>query len=261
MIGWINYRLPGVFDSNPVHEVNISLWTVPFEFGCYALMALMIVSGALKHPLVILAIGTAIILSGLVMFATGHHGGVGVLDVALDTFLFNRGSSLFAPFTLGVAGFLLRYRIPYSRLLLLATVAGFLVLGLMFRRQFAYPLIGSVIDIPMVYLMMYIGVSDIPRLPFFYRGDYSYGIYLYGWPVMQTMRSLLPTLGANSWLLFLVSAPLITLFSVFSWHVIEKPILKLRKSFSFVARQRLAAEPPLAELAGTKHDRPLPVRS
>lgn len=258
VVGLINYHLPGVFTTNPVHEVNISLWTVPFEFGCYGLMALLVLSGMLKRPLAVAALGLAILLAGLVMLVTHHPDGPGLVNSLLAGAFLKRGSSLFAPFILGIAAFLLRYRIPYSRKIMLVMVTGLLAVGLIGRHPYPYPEIGLVIDVPMIYIMMYVGVSGIPRLPLFHRGDYSYGIYLYGWPVMQTVRHLLPTAGANALLLFAISVLPITLTAACSWHLIEKPILRLRKNFSFVARQRLAEAAPAAALAGAPNDRPLP---
>ena len=105
--------------------------------------------------------------------------------------------------------------------------------------------------------MAFLGVTKLPRLPFFHRGDYSYGIYLYGWPVMQAMRGWLPNAGATPLGLWLISVVPITLFAAFSWHTIEKPILRLRRKFSFVARQRLAEAPPEPSLAGAEHDKPI----
>ncbi|MBZ9794739.1 acyltransferase [Mesorhizobium sp. ES1-4] len=55
ILGLIHYVLPGVFENNPFpNTVNGSLWTVPFEIGCYVLMALVIVTGLLKHPRILL---------------------------------------------------------------------------------------------------------------------------------------------------------------------------------------------------------------
>jgi peptidoglycan/LPS O-acetylase OafA/YrhL len=96
----------------------------------------------------------------------------------------------------------------------------------------------------LVYLTAYLGVSDLPELPLFNRGDYSYGIYLYGYPLQQTIVALWPYQG-NVFLLFVLSVPLITAFAMFSWHAIEYPILKLRRRFSFIADRRTqAAEQP-----------------
>jgi peptidoglycan/LPS O-acetylase OafA/YrhL len=38
IVGWMHYSLPGVFEDNPLPEVNGALWTVPFEIGCYIIL-------------------------------------------------------------------------------------------------------------------------------------------------------------------------------------------------------------------------------
>jgi peptidoglycan/LPS O-acetylase OafA/YrhL len=49
---------------------------------------------------------------------------------------------------------------------------------------------------------------------------------------------------------FAVALVLITAFAAFSWHWIEKPVLKLRGHFSFVARKRLAPDDAVETLQG-----------
>ena len=52
IIGFIHYELPGVFIANPFPgQVNGSLWTVPFEIGCYAIMSCLIIFGAVKSKI------------------------------------------------------------------------------------------------------------------------------------------------------------------------------------------------------------------
>ena len=41
-IGLINFTLPGVSTANPSSTVNWSIWTIPCELTCYAVMAAMI---------------------------------------------------------------------------------------------------------------------------------------------------------------------------------------------------------------------------
>jgi peptidoglycan/LPS O-acetylase OafA/YrhL len=106
------------------------------------------------------------------------------------------------------------------------------------------PLPGAILDVfvapALAYLTAYIGVTDLPELPLFHRGDYSYGVYLYGYPLQQTIVTAWPHHG-NVFLLILVSVPVITGFAAFSWHLIERPILQLRRRFSFVADMRMQA--------------------
>jgi peptidoglycan/LPS O-acetylase OafA/YrhL len=60
------------------------------------------------------------------------------------------------------------------------------------------------------------------------RGDYSYGIYLYGFPVQQTVAYLFP--ASREWYLnALFSLPVIIALAALSWHIIERPSLSLKK--------------------------------
>ena len=84
------------------------------------------------------------------------------------------------------------------------------------------------------------------KLPaIFKKGDYSYGVYLYHDPFLQILMTLFPTLflgtrtGAIA--LFIVGLCIAMAVATFSWHFIEKPILHMRKKYSFVATARGAA--------------------
>ncbi|WGS22327.1 hypothetical protein [Bradyrhizobium sp. ISRA463] len=102
------------------------------------------------------------------------------------------------------------------------------------------PVLNALVCPALVYITAFLGVSKLPRLPLFSKGDYSYGIYLYGFPMQQVVKVWLP--HAQLIVQFAVALLLITMFAAFSWHWIEKPILKLRSRFSFVARKRLEPE-------------------
>lgn len=56
--------------------------------------------------------------------------------------------------------------------------------------------------------------------------DFSYGIYLYGWPVQKLLIWYLPLI--SPWLLFLLSAGISSGCGLLSWYIIEKPCLLLR---------------------------------
>jgi peptidoglycan/LPS O-acetylase OafA/YrhL len=92
----------------------------------------------------------------------------------------------------------------------------------------------------LVYITMFIGLTKLPNMPFYSSGDYSYGIYLYGMPVQQTLFELFHF--ESEWVMLLWSIVFSTIFAALSWHLIEKRVLKLRKKFSFVAQRRLAEE-------------------
>jgi len=64
------------------------------------------------------------------------------------------------------------------------------------------------------------------------RNDYSLGIYLFGFPVQQSLSHLAPAL--DPLVTLPIVAPFVFALAFLSWHCVEKPALNW-------ARKRLAA--------------------
>ena len=60
-------------------------------------------------------------------------------------------------------------------------------------------------------------------------GDYSYGVYLYAFPVQQSLIYFFKN-SMTAWQLVLYSLSLTLVLAAVSWHVIEKPALRLKRS-------------------------------
>src|SRR3954471_13018691 len=238
LIGWMHFTLPGVFNDNPSTEVNGALWTVPFEIGCYVVLMGLMVSGAMKHARWVAWLTYGVLIAGIPLrnmgadFATGEPS---VLkDVAMDLFC-HRSSLLVPSFLIGVVLYQQRYSIPFSR----AAVLGLLGLA-MFVSMFgdATSVFGSApayaILLPLIaYLTVAIGLLPLPAIPGFGGGDYSYGLYLYQVPFLQLLVHSFPKAWTGQWwwTLFLVGFPVSLAAAMLSWHAVEYPVLKLRKSF------------------------------
>jgi peptidoglycan/LPS O-acetylase OafA/YrhL len=244
IFGWIQYQLPGVFLGHPsAGVINQSLWTVPFEVGCYALISGVIVFRLGRRPSLVLLFAAALLILPVLFQLSGMVGRDGKTDYALLNYaLFSRGSLLFPSFLLGACFYWFRFKIPFSGAI--AAVCGICCMVLAvagnatWRDYYALNLASVVL---LVYLTVYIGCCPFRKIPFYSRGDYSYGIYLYGYPLQQCLLSLIPSM--TYWLIhFLASLLLATGAATFSWHFIEKPILKLRKHFSFTAPRLLNQE-------------------
>ena len=65
------------------------------------------------------------------------------------------------------------------------------------------------------------------------NGDYSYGMYLYAFPISHTLVATIPALQVPFWL-YASAVPTTFLFAAFSWHFFEEPTLKLKR---FVGRK------------------------
>ncbi len=83
------------------------------------------------------------------------------------------------------------------------------------------------IAFPAAYLTVYLGTFNPHRNDLLFSGDYSYGIYLYGFPIQQAATAL--TGPHRSWYLDLCFVlPSVFAVAALSWWFIEKPALKLR---------------------------------
>ena len=259
--GLVDYMLPGVFSGNPAPEVNSSLWTIQFEYICYVLMMVVIACGLLRRPALILLGAILLVGIGLALDVTGHGATSSQLPPGVSASLHDkifsagiflgRGSKLLVAFILGIAIYLYRYRIPYDGRLLAACCLLCLAVAIIGPVDWlTQPVLNATLCPALVYITAYLGVSKLPRLPLFSKGDYSYGIYLYGFPLQQVVKVWLP--HGSMIVQFAISLAMVIPFAALSWHWIEKPILKLRGGFSFVAPRRLAtddAEPRLPIIA------------
>ena len=243
VVGLVNFQLPGVFTTHPLDLVNLALWTIPYELACYVFMAVVMVTGFRRHPNIVFFCGIAVVVIGLVAVALAiPEDAPGFGHKVLSRLFTSNRSRVFIGFTTGVAMYVWRHRIPYSAWLLAGAVLACVAIAACGPgERLTYPLVNLLAPPALVYVTAYMGVSDFPTLPVFHRGDYSYGIYLYGFPIQQLVLNVFPWIRHGP-VLFALSFPVIVLFSIFSWHVIEKPVLRLRKQFSFVSRVRLADE-------------------
>ena len=79
------------------------------------------------------------------------------------------------------------------------------------------------------YATVYLGLLKAPKIPVLMRGDYSYGLYLFAFPMQQLHAYLFP--DARDWYWNALFATALGLaYAAFSWHCVEKPILNRRNA-------------------------------
>ncbi|MDR3465930.1 MAG: acyltransferase [Xanthobacteraceae bacterium] len=214
IVGWIHFELPGVFEQNPSQGiVNRSLWTLHPELLCYVMMAGLMWFGFVysRWKVTVLWLLATAVLGAYNLF-TGRFELIGIYP----------GQVLVYYFLTGLVVFHWRDRIVVNPWLFALSVIGSYVLALIPQTTFiALPLAN-------VYIMLYLGMMKLPRVAFLQNGDYSYGLYLYAFPIQQAIVEFLP--NARSWLVvFCLAVPITFCVALFSWHVIEKPTLKLKR--------------------------------
>ncbi|MFD1950274.1 acyltransferase family protein [Sphingomonas arantia] len=215
ILGRIHYQLPGVFQSNPdPTAVNMSLWTIPYELECYLALIFLMVTRLVKMRAAVVAITS---LTCVAMFAGAMIQTEPVVLRAIDA------RALIVCFLAGVSIYLYRDRIKLSLPAFLAcTVVSVALLGWNESSMLTPPLIA--------YLTVYLGMTNPPKNKIIASGDYSYGIYLYAYPIQQAV-SYYPELR-HWWINVLITLPASFLCALFSWHCVEKHVLKYKKAIA-----------------------------
>lgn len=207
-----HFQLPGLFEANPrAGVVNGSLWTIPLELTCYAMLGMLALMAGRRHMLTTLLAALALLL----MFPQVPFLGL------LLTWL--PAKPLVLAFVCGALLFQLRDRIILHPALGLSMLL--LILAVMPQSvAMAMPLLA--------YVVIWLSLRRVPA--FLTRADYSYGFYLTAYPLQQAVISYLPQ--ASWWSHLLLAVPLALMAAAALWHGLEHPLLSRRREI--VARLR-----------------------
>ncbi|QHI96648.1 acyltransferase family protein [Xylophilus rhododendri] len=206
--------LPPVFVGSYIAAANVSLWTIQYEFKCY---------------LMVLALGVAGVFR--------YRWGWAVLTAAITAaYLVSMQANELFP--------VLKNKSYLFRLAMVFAAGGchYLYPGLFSRTRMAY-LIAFLAwlacmpaSIPLAHVgsataggFLLIGYAQRTRGPllvFNRLPDVSYGVYLYGWPVMKLLMLYAPGVAALP--LTVATLLLSTLAGLASWVLVEKPFMAMK---------------------------------
>jgi peptidoglycan/LPS O-acetylase OafA/YrhL len=211
-IGWIHYTLPGVIDETGAPRIiNGQLWTIPFELECYITLAVLALVGLTQRPKLFAA---AIVALAVVLTVLSYT------TWPVDPTTRVPGRMLVLCFLAGVALHLLRAVVPCTNGMGLVAIV-LTVVGLTYVPQ------TYAAALPIAYLTVWLGLMRPRAIPF---GDLSYGIFLFHFPILQTVAHFWP--GEREWwIMAAVALPLTTAFAACSWFLIERPLLNRKKAF------------------------------
>jgi peptidoglycan/LPS O-acetylase OafA/YrhL len=98
--------------------------------------------------------------------------------------------------------------VPFSPVLLaLSAIASYVF--------YAYGL-SCAAPIFVAYIVVFAGMLALPRVYLLQTGDYSYGIYLYGFPIAQALLAVSPSLRGHGWWVMLIAMTTTLLFAATS---------------------------------------------
>ena len=203
------YVLPGVFETNPYPQVvDGPLWTISIELRWYLILLAVGLAGFLHKRWLVAASSAAFVFWYFVVEN-------GAMKAQYEFGLF---------FCAGACLALFREEWQERPFALLAIGAATAMAACIFGR---YNL-ALVCALPIFIVLA--GTRSTPVLNRFGRfGDFSFGIYIYAFPVQQTIAWA--TGNSLSFAYGLTLSALVTLVcAVLSWHLVEHPALGLKHS-------------------------------
>lgn len=221
-------KLPGVFDGQHFTNVNTSLWTIPVEFKWYILTAMLGLAGAFRFRRVLLV---------MLIFMVAYQAAIRGFDKR--SFLLEFGFFFLSGILLNAYSNTIK---KHGGIVSAICVASGIALW-----QVGQEYLAAIVSIPLITIA--IGSASTPFFNKFGRfGDLSYGFYIYAFPVQQLVVHFLNG-KIDVYTAMIISTAVTLTIAFFSWHLIEKPAMKLKR---YVERRDLAesvAEEKFLDLA------------
>lgn len=201
--------------------VNGALWSIPFEFWCYIGIAILGLVRLLSRRWAVACLLITIMLGHVILDLLGRKPGLGLIGEIFGwPYLWTKMGPCFL---LGTVAYGFRDRIPRSR----ALCAGLLISAVV--ACWIHPDLGYLLVLPsMAYGLFYFAYSEVPVHNAARFGDFSYGIYLYGFLIQRILQATI----AKNWSVaefFAVSSTLAIVAGFLSWHLIEKQWMRSGK--------------------------------
>ena len=225
--------LPGVFNDNiyPM-AVNGSLWTLIPEVYMYLMTALFGLSGILKKkwPVIILTIMSIILFNLNILSSTPFESINKIPSERTELFLY---------YLVGMCYFLYKDKIKYNYTIFFLLLFTWLIL---FHTAFTSTVFTSIIAyISLPYIILFCAFTPAKYLHRAIKGaDYSYGLYIYAFPIQQTIVHFSKN-TVTPVELFIIAYPLTFFIAFLSLNYIEKGALKFKNKLDFENKDRTSS--------------------
>ncbi|MEH2215739.1 MAG: acyltransferase [Nostoc sp.] len=204
--------IAGLMASHPEKSFNGSLWTLEWEFFLYIAIAILgSLSILTKFRWIVLAIFLVLLLTYLL---DSCH-----CRIILLYWTSNRVPPLFVLFFSGAVFWLYREKVYWNSII-------FVSLVLVTSVAIYLNLYAWVEPLTLPYIILWLSIN-LPWSNFDKHSDYSYGIYIYSFPIQQLLVQFnLYEFGVGFY--FMLSLLLTIPLAILSWHFFEKPALQFK---------------------------------
>lgn len=227
LLNFLEHGLPGVFSGNRYGAVNGALWSIRIEVICYILTPVIAMLAVKTRKLFVLApLYLCAVASYFILIKVGERMESELIRVV----------AFELPWQLAfyISGAIIYYHFDFFKdkalPLFVTAIAVYLISPYLGIDVFLKPISLGVI-------VIFLGFS-LPYLGNFARyGDFSYGIYIIHYPVLQVLVwwglfAVSPLMG------FVVATVVILLLSSLCWHLVEKRFLKRSSHYIMVVKDK-----------------------
>lgn len=221
-LNFLQPTLPMVFEENPLQTMNGSLWTIKIEMMLYACIPLIVLF--FRKFSVTWVFFYILILSVVWIY---YFKNISNLSIAEE--LSRQFPGQLSYFSFGI--FLAIKPESQKRL----GIISFISLSLLI---FINNPIAKLLIEPFAYstIVLFLSRLKMRHINFGKYGDISYGIYLYHFPIIQTLI-MLEVFKENAYFGVVLALSLTLIISIVSWHCIEKPFLKRTSYYVEIAQK------------------------
>jgi peptidoglycan/LPS O-acetylase OafA/YrhL len=202
----LQWDLPGAFASHRNTAVNGSLWTSPIEVFCYLFLAALGFVETFRHR----SVGSTVLIA-IVAYAA-------IAPTYLAMFGFNGSLPRWLPVCFACGAFLAVNKQAIH--LRSQSMVGLVLLCVIFHDTDLFPIA--------FYAALFYGSILAAASPLLRRmrlpGDFSYGVYLYGFPLQQLLVHFFPKWSVHENQVAALAAALLA--GGCSWYLIERPAIR-----------------------------------
>lgn len=221
-LNFLQPNLPGLIEGNHIQAINGALWSLKIEVMFYLSVPLIVMASHKFGRLpVIITLYICSVIYSLVLGEVAVKTGSGFY-LELQRQL--PGQMTF--FLAGAAGYYyLQYLTKYA-----AWLASLSVVTFVFQSWLPWVVVQPLA----LGILIVCGARVIPYLGNFGKyGDFSYGIYIIHFPVLQVLASY-ALFNESPWVMLFIATVLIMTMALLLWHFIEKPFLRKSSHYAVV---------------------------